>query len=303
MRARFLLDVVSCFALALLLSACRTPSGLLEGASGAVAPALAAEPTAPIRVLLVTGGCCHDYDGQKKILTEGISARANVRFTVVHEGGSSDENVRDQLLSCFKTPDWVEKYDVVIHNTCFGAVEDEEFVRSFVEGHKKNGIGAVVLHCGLHSYRNLPDKTWHEFLGVASKRHERGAPVPVENARPSHPIMKGFPEAWTTPTDELYVVHETWPGMKTLGLAWGKETKIHHPVIWTNQSGDARVFGASIGHSNATMGDPKYLDLVTRGLLWTVGKLGEDGEPLPGYGPPSSSRATSPEARGATEGA
>ena len=30
---------------------------------------------------------------------------------------------------------------------------------------------------------------------------------------------------------------------------------------------------------------PVYLDLVTRGLLWACGKLGEDGKPLPGYGP------------------
>ena len=30
----------------------------------------------PIRALMVTGGCCHDYEAQKKILSEGISARA-----------------------------------------------------------------------------------------------------------------------------------------------------------------------------------------------------------------------------------
>jgi len=30
--------------------------------------------------------------------------------------------------------------------------------------------------------------------------------------------------------------------------------------------------------------DPRYLDLVTRGLLWACGKLGEDGKPLAGYG-------------------
>jgi hypothetical protein len=29
----------------------------------------------PLRALLITGGCCHDYEAQKKILTEGISAR------------------------------------------------------------------------------------------------------------------------------------------------------------------------------------------------------------------------------------
>ena len=35
---------------------------------------------------MVTGGCCHDYEAQKKILSEGISARANVEWTIVHEG-------------------------------------------------------------------------------------------------------------------------------------------------------------------------------------------------------------------------
>ena len=40
----------------------------------------------------------------------------------------------------------------------------------------------------------------------------------------------------------------------------------------------------TIGHHNETMLEPTYLDLVTRGLLWAAGKLGEDGKPLPGYG-------------------
>ena len=43
---------------------------------------------APIKALLVTGGCCHDYDMQKVIIPAGISERANVDWTVVHEGGA-----------------------------------------------------------------------------------------------------------------------------------------------------------------------------------------------------------------------
>ena len=41
----------------------------------------------PIKALLVTGGCCHDYERQKLILTQGISARADVEWTIVHQGG------------------------------------------------------------------------------------------------------------------------------------------------------------------------------------------------------------------------
>src|SRR5882762_609995 len=46
----------------------------------------------PLHALLITGGCCHDYAAQKKILTEGISARANVTWTIIHEGGDGKEH-------------------------------------------------------------------------------------------------------------------------------------------------------------------------------------------------------------------
>ena len=34
----------------------------------------AADDAEPIKALLVIGGCCHDYDKQKDLLTKGISA-------------------------------------------------------------------------------------------------------------------------------------------------------------------------------------------------------------------------------------
>src|SRR5258705_2030904 len=52
-------------------------------------PTTAAETNPPIRALLVIGGCCHDYRQKKRILTEGISARANVEWSIVHEGDGS----------------------------------------------------------------------------------------------------------------------------------------------------------------------------------------------------------------------
>ena len=36
----------------------------------------------PIRALFICGGCCHDYAKQKDIITQGISARANVVWTI-----------------------------------------------------------------------------------------------------------------------------------------------------------------------------------------------------------------------------
>ncbi len=53
--------------------------GVLVMMGGLVATA---EDTKPLKVLIVTGGCCHDYEKQKVILAEGIGARAKVEFDV-----------------------------------------------------------------------------------------------------------------------------------------------------------------------------------------------------------------------------
>jgi type 1 glutamine amidotransferase len=57
--------------------------------------------------------------------------------------------------------------------------------------------------------------------------------------------------------------------------------------VWTNSYGPkhTRVFSATIGHNNETVADARYLDLVTRGVLWATGHLNEDGTPAAGYGP------------------
>src|SRR5258707_1574305 len=78
----------------------------------------------PIHALLIAGGCCHDYANQKNILTEGISARANVTWTIVNEGGDT----RDYMVSIYKKPDWARGYDIVVHDECFGYVTNVAFV-------------------------------------------------------------------------------------------------------------------------------------------------------------------------------
>ena len=39
--------------------------------------------------------------------------------------------------------------------------------------------------------------------------------------------------------------------------------------------GKTKVFGTTLGHNNETVADARYLDLVTRGLLWSVDKLND----------------------------
>ncbi len=244
--------------------------------------AVAAEP---LHVLLVCGGCCHDYEAQKKILSEGIKARANVEFTIVHEGipqGADDG--RKHRVSIYEKPDWWKGYDLVLHDECFGYVDDNSFVENIVAAHKA-GVPAVMLHCSSHSYRMATTDEWRQLVGITSRSHETKHDLDVELTQPDHPVMKGFPAKWHDPQDELYKNEKIWPTATPLAQAYGVDTKQNHVCIWVNTYGKARVFTTTLGHSNETVSSDVYLGLVTRGLLWACGKLNDDGTPAPGYGP------------------
>lgn len=240
--------------------------------------ASAAEKAKPIKVLMITGGCCHDYEHQKIILSEGISQRANVEWTIVHQGGSST----DHKVSIYNDKDWAKGYDVVVHNECFANVKDVDFIHNITEAHKR-GVPAVMIHCAMHCYRGDTDE-WFKLCGVTSHNHgPKHAIDVVRLMRGDHPVMHGFPKAWKTPKGELYNIAKVWDTATPLAKGSRGAPNTTNVCIWTNQYGKARVFGTTIGHHNVTMKQPVYLDLLARGVLWAAGKLDESGQPLPGY--------------------
>jgi type 1 glutamine amidotransferase len=246
----------------------------------------------PIRALLVLGGCCHDYTAQKDLLTQGIKERANVEFTISYDPDTGTKH-RNPV---YDSDEWYKNFDVVLHDECTADVKDTESVDRILKPHKA-GLPAVVLHCGMHSYRSegWPKSTpWFDFTGLATTGHGPQLPIAITFTDPNSPITKGL-QNWTTVNEELYnnsngSLHPTakaLAGGKQTRTSAGGETKVDESVVvWTNTyNGRTRVFGTTLGHNNATVGDPRYLDLVTRGLLWSVDKLDKNGSPKKGYGP------------------
>lgn len=231
---------------------------------------------------MVTGGCCHDYETQKMILAEGLSARANVEFTIVHEEGPDGKKDKTHRISIYEKYDWADGYDIVLHNECFGGIEDNAFVERIAKPHS-DGVPAVMLHCSAHSYRAASTDAWRLCLGQKSMSHEKNRDLVIENIAPDHPVMKGFPAKWNDKADELYKNEILFDRFVPLAKSFGEDTQKDHQVIWVNEVGKGKVFGTTLGHNNSTMEDPVFLDLVARGLLWACGKLGEDGKPLAGY--------------------
>jgi len=235
----------------------------------------------PIKALLVLGGCCHDYAKQKDIITKGISARANVQWAIAYDPDKGTKH----LNPVYEAADWAKGFDVIVHDECSADVKDMEVVKRVLKPHQE-GLPGVVLHCGMHSFRTegWPKETtpWFAFTGLATTGHAAQLPIGIVFVDKESPITKGMAD-WKSGNEELYnnfsgkLLETAQPLAKGTQVSKnkdGKETTSETVIAWTNTyNGKAKVFATTLGHNNDTVGDDRYLDLVARGLLWSVGKL------------------------------
>ncbi len=281
------------------------PLVLVALATGLFFTQAAENAAKPLRVLIVAGGCCHEYDKQPMALKDGIESRLNAVVDIAYNPDKSTK----ATFEIYQAKDWAKDFDVIIHDECSADVTDPAYVANILNAHKA-GVPAVNLHCAMHSYRwgnyrepvqaGADNAGWYEFIGLQSTGHGPQEPIDVTFTDTAHPITRGL-QNWTTIKEELYNNIQILGGKP---LASGRQmqkprAKKGQPadpnaqavearavVAWTNEYGPnkTRVFSTTLGHNTETVADARYLDLVSRALLWTTNKLGEDGKPAAGYG-------------------
>ncbi len=243
---------------------------LLMGLSFSLPGVSAQEQPEPLRALLIAGGCCHDYPGQHKVLSEGIQARSRVRVDVVW----TDDRSTQPPLPLYANAGWAEGYDVISHDECAANEKDPKVLERILAVHQT--IPAVHLHCAMHSFRTGSDD-WFKHLGLQSTGHGPQQPIEVHFIQPDHPITQPLKD-WVTIREELYnnvklFDAEPLATGKQILRRNGEQRVVEHVVAWVNQKQGAPSFSTTLGHNTETVADPRYLDLVTRGLLWACGKL------------------------------
>ena len=176
-------------------------------------------------------------------------------------------------------------------------MKDKEYVNRILEAHRK-GVPAVNIHCAMHSYRwgefkkpvKLGDDNagWFEMIGVQSSGHGPKFPIEVKYSQETnHPSIKGLKD-WVTPVGELYnnvQIFDTATALAT-GYQTLKDGKVAEAVIvWTNLYGPnkTRTFSASIGHTSEEIADDNFAELLVQGILWSTGKMDDEGTPAEGY--------------------
>ena len=153
------------------------------------------------------------------------------------------------LIERHKNTDWTKQFDVVLYNMSFSHVVDKEWIERLARAHHDSGVGAVILHGAVHSYRRSESRAWGELMGAFSMRHDSQRPLTVETVAKDHPIMRGVSQKWETIPEELYELERVWPTMTPLADAYSVESKKRYPLIWTNTHGKA---GCSSRRSGTT---------------------------------------------------
>ncbi len=240
----------------------------------------------PLRILLINGGCCHDYPAQGPAIKEAIESKLNAEVTI----GGTSSNKTDARFDVYKNQDWAKGYDLVIHNECTANVKDPVYVKRILDAHRA-GTPAVNIHCAMHSYRwgdyRKPVKVgadnahWFEMIGLQSTAHGPRETIDVKYEKVDHPILKGL-KNWTTPKGELYNNIQIFDGATVLAkgvqaLKGGRSAEA--AIVWTNTYGPkkTKVFSVSIGHTSAEIRDANFAELLRRGVLWTTGNINPDG--------------------------
>ena len=221
----------------------------------------------PLRVLLITGGCCHDYAKQKDILKQGLEQRANVVVTQIH----TDDPSTKPPLAILGNPDYAKGYDVILHDECAADINDPTAIKGILAPHRA-GIPGVNLHCAIHCYRigdpgqaALPGSEralWFDYLGLQSSGHGAQMPITIRITETNHPIAKGL-DGWTTIDEELYNNIQILPSAKALARGTqsvknkeGVARETEYVVVWINDYQGTRVFSTTIGHNNVHGGGP-----------------------------------------------
>ena len=115
----------------------------------------------PIKVLLVSGGCFHDYAIQTRIIEDSLNRYIyNIDWQTLNLNASCDE-----IVPLMASKEWGKGYDLVAFNICWAYVTDTAYINNICRIHRDNGINAIVIHCTMHTFRDAKTDEWRKFVG------------------------------------------------------------------------------------------------------------------------------------------
>lgn len=249
-------------------------------AIAAFAPALLAQaPAAPkkIQTLIITGQNGHDWRAVTPELRRALEDTGRFEVRVIEEFRGAG-------------PETLAPYDLVVLN--YYEKRDKNLwwgdrASNALLDYVKSGKGLVMYHFstaafdGWTEYEKLSGGNWRPNNGHHSASHD----FTVKITDKDHPITRGLKAEFAQPHDELYANLRWQPKgtYQVLATAWddhklygGKARQpipgdgLDHPMLWTLQYGQGRVFGTALGHDAPAVRTPAFVVTFTRGAEWAA---------------------------------
>jgi type 1 glutamine amidotransferase len=235
--------------------------------------------TPKLQALIITGQntASHDWRATTPVLRKLLedTGRFEVRVTEDFRGAG---------------PETLAPYDVVIVNYYDGRKPElrwGERAEKALVNYVASGKGLVLYHFSLAAfdgwteYEKLCGGNWRPNFGHHSARHD----FTVAVKDPRHPAARGLEAKIPQANDELYANLKWQPegAFHVLATAWddhklyraGEKQPIpgdglEHPMLWTVNSGEGRVFVTALGHDVEAMKSAAFVTSFQRGTEWAA---------------------------------
>jgi type 1 glutamine amidotransferase len=244
--------------------------GLLAGRASADVPATK-QATAPVRVLLLTGGSGHDWRTSSSTLRR-----------ILVDTGRFDVRVSESLAGLNSRS--LVDFDLVIDDDSGPPAGSE--VEAALADFVASGKGLVVTHGGLGTSQSAgtdsPKVTPTYWPVVASgESNPRVRFLDVKLIRPEHPIVKGMKAEFKT-ADSLLHSLAAKPSAEVLATATDRSGSRDEPVLIASDSGKGRVVAVALGHDASAMHEKAFLAAFARSCEWAAtGAVTPPAEPAP----------------------
>jgi uncharacterized protein len=237
----------------------------------ALAIAFAASPSQaehwPDRILYFTHSAGYRHDviatSQAVLKQLGETSRAFKVTTTEDVAAFTAENLRHYAAVMFFTTGELPMSDA-----------QKAALLAFV----RSGRGFLGVHSATDTFYMWPE--YRKLIGGYFNEHPWHQKVTVDVAEPASPLV-GFLAPSFALDDEIYQIRDFDAQTSRILLRLDPASvdldapNVHRqdygwPLAWTRSYGRGRVFYTALGHEEAVWRDPRYQQMLTNAILWTI---------------------------------
>lgn len=244
-----------------------------------------AQNKGPIRVLSLTKSSGFEHSvihrkngklGMAEDILLDLAAKNNFQIVITKDGGTINAKQLQQFdVVHFYTTGDLTKFG----EKDFSAPMSPEGRMALIDW-VKNGGGFVGTHTTtdtFHDWEVDGDKPYLSMVGAEFRSHgkQQFAQMDVQE----HPTTKHLGKTWDL-VDEYYEFKRITNQFKPVLILNTKTMEEErytsadpYPITWVQDIEDGRVFNTSLGHREDVWTNPKFQELVVRGIQWAAKKM------------------------------